>query len=94
MAQSIRRTGSGFETDGLNERVEVVDEALIEPVEQSRHYRAKPLASSSASARKRRYFDPPVISASRPLSRAAGLGGQPGMTRSTGTTLETPPAMA
>ena len=24
----------GFETDGLNERVEVVDDALIEPVEE------------------------------------------------------------
>jgi hypothetical protein len=35
----LRPASCGFETDGLNERVEVVDEALIEPVEQSRHYR-------------------------------------------------------
>ena len=34
------------------------------------------------------------MSASRPLSNAAGLGGQPGMTRSTGTTLDAPPAIA
>jgi hypothetical protein len=35
----LRLTLCGFETDGVDERVEVVDEAVIEPVEHSRHYR-------------------------------------------------------
>src|SRR5208337_579635 len=29
-----KRVSCGFETDGVNERVEVVDDALIEPVEE------------------------------------------------------------
>ena len=40
------------------------------------------------------YFALPSISASSPFISAAGLGGQPGMTRSTDRTLATPFATA
>src|SRR5579862_612533 len=35
-----------------------------------------------------------LSSASKPLRRSSGLGGQPGICRSTGTTASTPPTMA
>ncbi len=44
--------------------------------------------------RKRAQLRPCASRASKPLSKTSGVGGQPGMCRSTGTTADTPPTQA